>query len=289
MQAIDSQYEIIKRLSTESNIRFGQCFLVKEIATGNLFVEKSVEKTNSIGLEQLKNESTFSFKTTGLPEILSIHETDDEFSFRKKYVEGMTLTDYWETVKKRKKVGVLVKLISALQPIFGELERQNIIHCDVKPENILIHEQDGELLCSLIDFGLAFRRDTIPKRKTLFQLAYSAPEIVLNRLNCADFSSDVFSFCLVSYKLLAGNLPFTAENPALMTQLQITYPIEKSWKIKKKIWKILEKGLQKHSFKKSPNQYTGQETDRFLLENNRKRYQNFSAFAQEFYQLSLDV
>ncbi|MFA7274062.1 MAG: protein kinase [Crocinitomicaceae bacterium] len=289
MQAIDSQYEIVKRLSAERNIRFGQCFLVKEIATGNLFVEKSVEKTNSIGLEQLKNESTFSFNINGLPEILSILENDHEFSFRKKYVEGITLTDFWKNVKRRKKVATLVNVIQGLEPLFIELERQHIVHCDVKPENILIHELDGKLHCSLIDFGLAFRRDEVPARKTLFQLAYAAPEIVLNRLTCADFSSDVFSFCLVSYKLLAGNLPFTSGNPALMTQLQITYPIEKPWKIKKKIWKILEKGLQKHNFKKSPNYYTNIELERFLVENNQKRFQNFSEFAREFYPLFPEV
>jgi len=113
-------------------------------------------------------------------------------------------------------------------------------------------------------------------------LAYSAPEIILNRLNCANPSTDVFSFCLVVYKLLSGRLPFSNSNPVLQTHLQITYPIERPFLFNKKVWKVIEKGLKKHQCKKPPNKYSTSDLDEFLRENSESRYENYKEFAASF-------
>jgi serine/threonine protein kinase len=289
MQVTSEEIEIIKRLSREKSKRFGETFLVREKKSHELLVMKTVEKSNELGLKQLQNEASFSFETYGLPKIISIKENETHLSIFKNYAEGVPLSDYWYRVKRRHRLLRLRDIILSLEPLFSELKNQGIIHSDVKPENILINEANGKISCSLIDFGLAFKQSNLPERKTLFQLAYSAPEIVLNRLNCADQSSDVFSFCLVIYKLLNGRLPFSEGNPALQTQLQITYPIEKPFRIKKMVWKILEKGLVKHSFKKSPNKYSNTEIESFLKANNQRRYADFSEFATEFNKLFPEV
>jgi serine/threonine protein kinase len=285
MNSIPENLEIIKRLSAENSKRFGETFLVKINDSKEQLVLKKVEKSNKLGFDQLKNEVTFSFEIDGLPKIISTEETDTHFSLLKKYQEGICLTDFWSTVKRRNRLESLLEIIMALVPLFNELKSQQIIHCDIKPENILVHRINNKVKCSIIDFGLAFRKNALPQRKTIFQLAYSAPEIVLNRLNCADFSTDVFSFSLVVFKLLNGRLPFSDSNPALLTQLQITYPIEKPFKIKKKVWSLLEKGLLKHQFKKSPNKYSLAEIDVFLMETIKKRHQHFYEFAEQYQRL----
>lgn len=274
-------YETIKQLSSEKSKRFGQVFQVKETSTGNLFVLKTVEKSNSIGYQQLLNESKFSSNQEGLPKIIQTNETENQFSILKNYANGVGLTEYWSTVKKRHRLVRLKDIVNALEPLFSTLENDKILHCDIKPENILVFENQGKIECSIIDFGLAFCTNEIPERKTLFQLAYSAPELVLNRLHCANYGTDVFSFCLIVYKLFSGRLPFSNNNPALQTQLQITYPIEKPFRFKKKLWGIIAKGLVKHQFRKSPNKYRHDELDQFLIENAKKRYSNFKEFARE--------
>jgi|TARA_R110000737_G_C14624685_1_gene494452 serine/threonine protein kinase len=283
---ISTKYTVIDRLSAENSKRFGETFLVKKGTSEELFVLKTVEKSNEIGFAQLKIEASFSFEIDGLPKVISVEETETQISILKKYQEGISLNDYFLKIKLRKRLKNLSEIVSALAPLFKELQNQQIIHCDIKPENILVHESNNGLKCSIIDFGLAFRMNELPERKTLFQLAYSAPEIVLNRLKCADFSTDVFSFCLIAYKVLNGRLPFSDSNPALLTQLQITYPIEKPFRIKKKVWKVLEKGLAKHQFKKSPNKYRLEEIESFLKENNQKRYSSFKDFSKDFIELS---
>lgn len=280
-----NKIEIIKKLSKEKSKRFGETFLVKLESLEELFVLKTVEKINTIGLEQLLNEAKFDFNLNGLPKIIKVEETNTHFSILKKYETGITLDLFWTKVKRYKRLETLAEIVNCLLPLFQELNHQNTIHCDIKPENILVNVINGHLQCSLIDFGLAIQKEELTHRKTLFQLVYSSPELILNRLNCANFGTDVFSFCLVCYKLLNGKLPFSSSNPALLTQLQITYPIEKPFKIKKRVWKVLEKGLIKHTFKKLPSMYTKSELDLFLIETQNLRYQNFEEFAKEFKRL----
>ncbi len=281
METPHNDYTVVKQLSSVKSKRFGQVFLVKKPFSEELFVLKTVEKSNELGLKQLLNEAQFSFDSRGLPEIIDIVDSADQYSIVKKYAPGISLSEFWLSVKKRHRVTKLKEIVLSLEPIFSALEKNKIIHGDVKPENIIIYETSGKLECSLIDFGLAFYLNQIPNRKTLFQLAYSAPEIILNRLNCANYSTDVFSFCLVTHRLFSGKLLFSNSNPALQTQLQITYPIERPFLFKKNLWRVLEKGLVKHQFRKPPNKYSSEELDTLLMDAAGKRYSSFNELAKE--------
>ncbi|MDG2465006.1 MAG: protein kinase [Crocinitomicaceae bacterium] len=278
MEVWKENFTLVRQLSRTQSKRFGQSFLLQEKSSKKLVVFKLIDKSNSIGYQQLKNENIFTLSQKGLPEILGSFENETQFGIYKKYEEGETFDLFWKGVKRSKRKEKLEVVINNLQPLFQHLEEQNITHADIKPENIIVQEKNGKLDCALIDFGLAFDRTDLPNRKTLFQLGYASPELILNRLDCTDPSTDIFSLCLVIYKLWSGKLPLSSPNPAMMTQLQITYPIEKAWKIPKSLWKVLEKGLAKHRFKLPANKMTKQEVSIALKEANKKRYGNFSDF-----------
>lgn len=285
MEFWEKDFQILHQLSRKQSHRFGTSFLLEHTETKEKVVLKTVSIDQPLGFQQLKNEAQFHFDFPGLPTILQTETTESSFSILKKFEEGKTLSEFWSKVKRRNRLSTLKQLIAALQPILKELEIKEITHGDLKPDNIIVSEKDGILSCALIDFGLAFQRQQLPERDTIFQLAYAPPELILNRLDCADASTDIFSFCLIIYKLWTGKLPFQASNPALLTQLQITYPVEKPWRMPKKMWLILEKGLQKHSFSKPPNQTKLTETIHALRKNNTARYANFDQFAQAFFTL----
>lgn len=285
MEFWEHDYELIQQLSRANSKRFGTTSLLVHKTSGEKVILKTVSTSNEIGFQQLQNESTFHFNISGLPYILETNLSSVSFSILKKNKEGIPLNEFWRTVKRRNRLETLKRIVASLASLLMELEQETIIHSDIKPENILVNLQGNALSCSLIDFGLAFRKDQIPSRKTLFQLAYAPPEIILNQLECANSSSDVFSLCLVIYKLWTGNLPFSASNPALMTQLQITYPIPKHWKINKKMWKVLEKGLIKHQFQQAPNRMSKASIQHALTGAIELRYQNIRAFEAEIQQL----
>lgn len=94
------------------------------------------------------------------------------------------------------------------------LERAGWIHGDVKPGNMII-APSGHV--TLIDLGFARSFEEIdhdrPGEVALQgTLAYLAPELLTSRLR-KDIRSDLYSLGVVLYQMLAGRLPFSAEQP----------------------------------------------------------------------------
>lgn len=79
--------------------------------------------------------------------------------------------------------------------------RHKIIHCDIKPENIILFE--GNRL-RLTDFGIAKVAQRTVKARGTGTVGYMAPEQAAGK---PSQRSDVFSLGLVLYKLFAGHLP----------------------------------------------------------------------------------
>jgi serine/threonine-protein kinase len=84
-----------------------------------------------------------------------------------------------------------------------------IVHCDVKPANILLHD-DGRAV--LIDFGLAHAiTDDIGRRPTQVEasLPYSAPELITG--HAPTTATDEYALACTAVELITGSPPFTAE------------------------------------------------------------------------------
>lgn len=99
------------------------------------------------------------------------------------------------------------------------LHRHGIVHRDIKPNNILIQENDESFEARLADFGLAGFMDK--KSEEGLRLTstgdligspyYMAPEQCLGKR--ADQRSDLYALGCVLYECLSGEPPFFADNP----------------------------------------------------------------------------
>ncbi len=100
---------------------------------------------------------------------------------------------------------------------------QGVIHCDVKPENILVNDHG---VAKVADFGVA---DTVTRtlspdeaREVLGTIAYLAPEVIQGAP--ADARSDVYSLGLTVYEMIAGRLPFAGTTAAAIAGQRLASP-----------------------------------------------------------------
>ena len=96
---------------------------------------------------------------------------------------------------------ILKQMINALR----SLQRMDIVHCDLKPDNFLI---DTNNTLTLIDYG-SCKIGCFEENKAdrpLGTLTYSAPEVLCGA--SATHKSDLFSTAIITYQMLCGHLPF---------------------------------------------------------------------------------
>ncbi|MCH8011462.1 MAG: protein kinase [Candidatus Marinimicrobia bacterium] len=147
------------------------------------------------------------------PNIMTIHEideVDDQSFITMEYIEGETLKDKLE--KGPLKTKELLKIAIAVADGLNAAHEQEIVHRDIKSENIMISKAG---LVKIMDFGLAKRKGMSRITKvgsTLGTLAYMSPEQAEG--SEVDGRSDLFSFGVVMYEMATGQLPFKGEHDA---------------------------------------------------------------------------
>ncbi|RLT92604.1 serine/threonine protein kinase [Ketobacter sp.] len=134
--------------------------------------------------------------------------TSDEMPyFVMDYVEGLTLKDALKNKKlsDRRKLRIIMQVAKAL----GYAHKNNVIHRDIKPGNILL---DREGNARVVDFGIARLSEdtevsTIKEEgMTVGTPAYMAPE-QKRGASFTSSASDIYSLGIIMYLMLANKLP----------------------------------------------------------------------------------
>jgi serine/threonine protein kinase/Tol biopolymer transport system component len=168
------------------------------------------------------------------PHILTVHDAGDFEGHQylvTEFVDGGTLRDWAGAEKRtwREIAGLLAGVADGL----ATAHAAGILHRDIKPDNILV-ARNG--YAKLSDFGLAKLEEKVgPDEAThslqgtrpgmiLGTFAYMSPEQASGR--ATDARSDIFSFGIVLYELLAGNRPFggATDKELLQTIIHGTAP-----------------------------------------------------------------
>lgn len=146
------------------------------------------------------------------PNIVSIFDVGEENDIQyivMEYVKGKTLKQYineFAPLSPARAVHIMKQLTSAI----SHAHENQIIHRDVKPQNILIDQQGN---VKVTDFGIATMLSATTLTKTnsvLGTVHYLSPEQA--RGGTATKKSDIYALGIVLYELLTGELPFSGES-----------------------------------------------------------------------------
>ena len=147
------------------------------------------------------------------PNIVSVYDVGHEgdlYYIVMELIQGKTLKEIIVAdgaLNWKWSVNVAIQIASALETA----HRNNIIHRDIKPHNIIITE-DG--IAKVTDFGIAksVSNSTITAfGTTLGSVHYFSPEHA--RGGFTDAKSDIYSLGVVLYEMLTGKVPFDADTP----------------------------------------------------------------------------
>lgn len=263
-------------LGSNKKRKFGAVFLMEDSETNKQYILKTANRgqISERALQQLKNEYTFSFNHPGLPKVIGFDETNETTSLLLAYKKGITLTDYWETVQKKKRLDFTKQLVVKISVLLDEIHSQQIYHCDIKPSNILIERTGTDFNVHLIDFGMAVNKNNLDylNRKLIFPLGFAAPELILNRIDLINKTTDYFALGITIYRLWAGKLPLVHANPSIFTNLQLAYQIPSDSAMPKTLNEWIQNVCYKPHWKTAPNLMTENEVTHTLLDSFERRY-----------------
>ena len=166
----------------------------------------------------------------------SVYETDNTFYLVLDICSGGNLKEYLQKHKflpQNKAILVMKSVLEGLQAMHSK----NIMHRDVKPDNILFKtpeflEKKNQII--LADFGLASSND-VPKYlyHTCGTPGFVAPEILQNNDPKSSSSShysvkcDLFSVGITLYVMLTGRLPYEGTDNLLIENMKFDYDLNK--------------------------------------------------------------
>ncbi|MDA3838214.1 MAG: protein kinase [Candidatus Delongbacteria bacterium] len=205
MTVINQRYETVKLLGEGG---FGSVYSVKDTFEHDKLLALKKIKTGIISKKAVNVfKLEFKFLTSLIhPNLVKVHDFDidkdtDELFFTMEHIKGKSLNKSlkesfsWEKVENN-----LIQSSRALSYIHSK----EIIHYDIKPDNIFIDDY-GRL--KLMDFGFAGSKNTTEVRGTM---QFIAPELILKKeiTNQIDF----FSLGVTFYYSITGKLPFKGKD-----------------------------------------------------------------------------
>ena len=170
-----------------------------------------------------------------------------------KFIEG-------DTLKARLTQGPLNsneidKVVESVGAALGYAHKQGVLHRDIKPSNVLL-ATDGQIY--LADFGLAriaqSGESTLSSDMIMGTPQYISPEQAMGKKDL-DEGTDIYSFGVMLYEIVVGQVPFNADTPFSIIHDHIYSPLPMPRDINPKIPESVERVLLKALAKERADRY----------------------------------
>jgi serine/threonine-protein kinase len=251
---VEGKYKIEARLGSGG---MGVVYAAKRPLIGDKVAIKILHKEHSddplaAGRFQREAQTSARLKHPNAVSIYDFGITQDGLQYLvMELIEGQSLR---EVIKQEGRIHptIVAAIAQQLCAALDEAHRQDIIHRDVKPDNIIIHQSQNGLRVKVLDFGIAKLRDQTASNLTqtgsvMGTPHYMSPEQCLGEE--MDCRSDIYSLGCVLYEMLCGVVPFNAPVSTAVVVQHVTQPPpslrEKNRAITPEVERVVLRALEK--------------------------------------------
>jgi len=176
------------------------------------------------------------------------------------YLKGPTLSSYLRGLHARHEripQHQVARLLKALTDALDYAHKQGVIHRDIKPGNIILHNETDEIPLEqpladnveaiVTDFGLVRIMDATTQTASGLVSgtpAYMSPEQA--RGDKTDRRTDIYSLGIVLYEMLAGRVPFEADSTMAVIYMHIHTPPPPIPDLPQAVQAVLDRALAKN-------------------------------------------
>jgi len=206
------KYKIIQKLGQGG---FGTVYKVLNKDNNNIYVIKKILKLNNKEeKKEIKNETNIlaSINNEYIVKYYESFSDDDSFNIVMEYCEGLDLRRFIDEHKKKNKFlekELIYQIISDICLGIKEIHNKNLIHRDLKPDNLFI---GSDFKIKIGDFGISKQLDIYNDyaKTPVGTLRYTAPEIIKGQKY--NNKVDIWSLGCIIYELCTLNLCFDSDN-----------------------------------------------------------------------------
>ncbi len=196
--------------------QFGKVYCGAHRKSGKLVALKSLDRYR-LSTQQFLRELRFllSLRHRNIVACQSLEHSHRGRYLVMDYCPGGTLRELLEDEQCQVNWALGLKLIGDVLQGLAHAHDQKIIHCDIKPENILLDPTPEGWVARITDFGIAHvMQDLKIGSGTSGSPAYMAPERFYGQYH---LSADLYAVGIILFELLLGERPFTGTPLELMS------------------------------------------------------------------------
>ena len=223
---------------------FGKVNLALHILSGYLVAMKSFNKTKiNLPLRKIKNEIKIMQKLRNNKHIVKLLEAFENEKYYFIIMENVVGGNLFNAINKMGKLpeSLAKNIFRQLIETIKYIHSKNIVHRDIKPDNILLNLNNNIKLC---DFGVSKEiKKGILISDSCGTPAFIAPEILLSK-PYDPYIADIWSCGVVLYIMVNGFFPFTGINETQLHKSILSGKFPKPNSISKELMDIINKILE---------------------------------------------
>ncbi len=217
---LNNRYEILEKIGNGGMavVYKAKCHVLNRYVAIKILKDEFTTDSDFIKKFNTEAQSAASLTHPNIVQIYDVCNEDNLYYIVMELIQGKTLKEIITedgVLSWKWSVNIAIQIASALETA----HKNNIIHRDIKPHNIIITE-DG--IAKVTDFGIAkaVSNSTITAfGTTIGSVHYFSPEHA--RGGYTDAKSDLYSLGIVMYEMLTGKVPFDADTPVSVALKQV--------------------------------------------------------------------